>query len=196
LQILNWLIAFAGAGLGSYLLSLKDKLQRGVGNAKAGVEGEINVTFISKAKIAGDVTWKKELSKPWQFSGGVTGNVGFKLQGTASGELHVFILKAAAGALAFGESGLSVRFTPCIHNDLPAANMQFGFNGLTVYYMVYYKVGMSNYTHKKSTVPPNLKKELLNNSNVSHKHEHKAHLISEKYWPNNPIIIPLTTGEF
>jgi hypothetical protein len=203
LKILNWLIACMGPGLGSFLLDVKERAAKGGGNDNINAKAEVNVDLIVAGNISGDVTWKKEPGKDWEFSGGIDDAITMKLRASASAQIQVFIVHAAAGVKAYADTGLKAKFKPCLVKDeytgldTAGVEMQFVFEGLTVYYAKFCEVTTKHNTNNGRWTPPTSNESKTGKSiNVSRKlnYPNSKVIIHPVNLNQKPIKVPLTYG--
>ncbi|MBF0332115.1 MAG: hypothetical protein HQL40_00515 [Alphaproteobacteria bacterium] len=130
-----------GHPLGVFLADLKKKLAEG---SKVG-KIEIAVNLILSGKISGEAAWDTDSNGVWKRRGGVkaVGKVGVSLEGLASGELTIFILKASGKFSATAESGITLTFEGAEIEGEPAVSFQGEFLGLKVVTVVAGEIGIS-----------------------------------------------------
>jgi len=207
IDILNWLIAFLGPGLGTFLLKIKDEAQKGVGSCsedgkekKFGMAANVNINLTANGKIKGSAIWKKEIDGDWNFDGKTVTSLTLALSGNAGGYVKAFHIQAGGGAYTYAETGFELILKPgavyCENSKrhLPGITIQTGFRGLTIYYIYYRDYSYSNsLTPTRSAEPPS-NSEIKRKISVEHKYMKSAVIIHEKLWPSKPWTVPISSG--
>ena len=192
IDIIDWVTAILGGPFGAFIVKIKERIAKGVGNKSIGASADISLILSMSQTIEGSLEWKKELGSAWDTSGNVEANMPISLKGQVIGSVHVFVVKAYAGVIAEGASGVGIAFEAAIEEtNIPSVSSNFKFNGLTVYWAAYYSVSISNVTGGTRSIPTDDE-----NGEVSYKKslDQTVEILKPKYWPQNPGSIKLSEG--
>lgn len=190
IDILNWIIVWFSAGIGKFLVDVKQRVADGLGGDLAEVKAEIAILLEVVGKIKGTLGWQSD-GVQWETSGEVSMELPISIEGKASAEVRVFVFKAGAGAKAGARTSIGAKLKGEPSERGPAFGGQLYFGGITVYYSYYYEIGGATIKGSKPKPKPSKK---LDPSDASFKdeYEHEEVLVESVAWPAEPTRTSLT----
>lgn len=193
LDIINWITAILGGPFGEFIVNVKERLAEEVGGRYVNAQAELSLILSINSTIEGGAKWQKTAegkwktlgkngkNKSWSSAAKLEGDLDISLTGKVEGQFKFFMIKVAGGIIASGKSGVSVALIAKIANDKPSVCPQFGFNGLVVYWAVFYQVSISKVGRRRSFAPPSEDKKT--SIDYEKKLDHSYTIIEPKYWP-------------
>lgn len=166
-DVLNVLIAAAGvatAAAGGPLLAkflIKLKKQAAKGNKYGKVD--IAIMFTIEGQISGELNWDFKPSNQHIVKGGIEGTMPITIEGKAEAEIEVFWVSIAAGAKAGAKTGFGATLKPGWDSKEGAfLGGSVKFDGITLYYVLYARVGGSDTEQSNSMFSSRSKTEYEN----------------------------------
>ena len=179
----------------SFLVELRDIAKKGVNTeGKVGGKATVALDLIVSGGIKGTLEYNTN-QKVNDNGASLSGEMSFHLQGEASGEVKVFVVKAKAGVIFGAKSAFGVKLVPSLSGDnKPQVDGQLYFDGLIIYYMTYTSVEVS-----KSNNTSNMGKGLPSNKakNTTYAFENKKEssqqytILKSRKWPDQPKLLGL-----
>jgi hypothetical protein len=141
-DILGILLTMALGPLGELLNEARKRAADGYVSKAVDAKLELAIDLTMGGEIGGKLSWTRAAgAKNWKTEGQITTDLTLEIEGTASFELRVFVVKAGAGASISAETGVTGELHAATTDTGPTVGGSLTFNGLTIRYAYYYEVG-------------------------------------------------------
>lgn len=156
-DILNWVLALVGTtgspALSKFLLTAKEKAEKGLGGKDFGGKGVFSIMLGIKGDILGNLTWNKYGDANWNVAGALEGNIEIFVAGKVHVEARVFFVKVGGGATFDAKTGVGGKIEATSNTDCPAIYGQLLFSGLVIEWALYYEIGGTENQSSERGVP-------------------------------------------